>query len=137
MANVEHEFQTRDVAIIRLDTRLTEAKTIVSNLSQKLKDAEGTLHAKNNQIIELQSHFKSQYDQSKKDLNELKEFLHVENLSLMETLGDTELENDQLKEIIENKDEELSKCEEQCRHLVRLGEQRHQRRRLVVLYWNR
>ena len=61
-----------------------------------------------------------------RDLLELKEFLHVENATLIETVKDSEIENDRLKSIIEKRDEELSKSEEQCRHLVRLSEKRHQ-----------
>ena len=47
-------------------------------------------------------------------------------MALTETLADTEIENERLKEIIERKDGELSKSAEQCRHLVRVNEQRHQ-----------
>ena len=37
-----------------------------------------------------------------------------------------EFENERLKSLVEQKDGELSKSEEQTRHLVRLSEKRHQ-----------
>ena len=39
---------------------------------------------------------------------------------------DVEFENERLKSLVEQKDGELSKSEEQTRHLVRLSEKRHQ-----------
>ena len=45
---------------------------------------------------------------------------------LTETLADAEVDIKSLKNIVERKDDELSQSEEQCRHLVRLSEQRHQ-----------
>ena len=45
---------------------------------------------------------------------------------LTETLADAEVDIKSLKKIVERKDDELSQSEEQCRHLVRLSEQRHQ-----------
>jgi len=80
--------------------------------------------AKNQQLAELQRQLSS-HKQSL-DAQELKEFLHVENQMLTETLADAEVDIKSLKNIVERKDDELSQSEEQCRHLVRLSEQRHQ-----------
>lgn len=124
METVEQEFQTRDETIRKYDSKLQDAKSLINQLSKRIREGEICLAEKNNKIWQLQKQLKRQ--QNLQDALELKDFLHAENCALNETLADTELENDRLKEIIEKKDEELSKSEEQCRHLVRLNQQKHQ-----------
>lgn len=99
-------------------------KTLIHQLSKKIQHDQQQIDEKQHQIFNLQKDIQKQ--QKLQDEKELHEFLHTENLALTETLADTEIENERLKEIIERKDGELSKSEEQCRHLVRVNEQRHQ-----------
>ena len=99
-------------------------KTLIHQLSKKIQHDQQQIDEKQHQIFYLQKDIQKQ--QKLQDEKELHEFLHTENLALTETLADTEIENERLKEIIERKDGELSKSEEQCRHLVRVNQQRHQ-----------
>jgi hypothetical protein len=120
----EHEFQVKDATIIKLDLELRQQKTLIHQLSKKIQHDQQQIDEKQHHIFNLQKDIQKQ--QKLQDEKELHEFLHTENLALTETLADTEIENERLKEIIERKDGELSKSEEQCRHLVRVNEQRHQ-----------
>jgi len=124
MERVDQEFQRRDVTIIRLDEKLKDGQNMVQSLAKALRDAEKNILAKNQQLAELQDQLDSQ--KQSLDAQELREFLHVENQMLTETLADAEVDIKSLKSIVEKKDDELSQSEEQCRHLVRLSEQRHQ-----------
>jgi len=120
----EQEFQIKDATILKLDMELRHQKCVIHQLSKRIQQDQDIIEEKQNQILKLQKDIQNQ--QKLQDEKELHEFLHTENLALTETLADAEIENERLKEIIEKKDIELSNSEEQCRHLVRVNEQRHQ-----------
>ena len=124
MERVDLEFQKRDVTILKLDGKLQEAKKVVQSLSKKTRDADDIIEDRNSQIRQLEQEIEKQKQLA--DVQELKEFLHVENQALSETLADAEQENAHLKDVIEAKNAQLDKSEDQCRHLVRINEQRHQ-----------
>lgn len=56
--------------------------------------------------------------------NELQDFLQHEKAALCDALKDMELEYQSCKRFLENKDEEIKVLRDECRHLVRLNEQR-------------
>merc|ERR1711953_663427 len=118
MDRVDKEFQKKEFQIFQLDSQLQDAQAVIRGLSSKLNE-EKNCQKKNHE-------FKNVSQKQIRDLQELKEFLHVENATLLETLKDVEFENERLKSLVEQKDGELSKSEEQTRHLVRLSEKRHQ-----------
>ena len=120
----EQEFQIKDATILKLDMELRQQKCVIHQLSKRIQHDQDIIEEKQNHILKLQKDIQNQ--QKLQDEKELHEFLHTENLALTETLADSEIENERLKEIIEKKDIELSNSEEQCRHLVRVNEQRHQ-----------
>ena len=122
MDRVDKEFQKKEMVIFQLDSQLQDAHTVIRQLSSKLNDECSRQRRRGHGSTE---DFNCQKKQIR-DLLELKEFLHVENATLMETVKDSEFEHERLKTIIDKRDEELSKSEEQCRHLVRLSEKRHQ-----------
>ncbi len=144
MERVDEEFQKRDLTIIALDERLSESKNTAQRFAQALRQAEKALGDKNQRINDL--HHKLEQQRQLLDSQELKEFLQVENQTLTETLVDAEEELSKLKLLHEKKEDDLLKrfstlrpivefvfdikfflfSEEQCRHLVRLNEQRHQ-----------
>lgn len=156
MEKVDEEFQKRDLTIIKLDQRLSQAKSVSQGLSLALKKAEKSLVEKNQTVADLTKLVEHQRQRFVLFANvfsgaseakfyvlwtsivflknyffslenaELHEFLQVENQTLNETLQDAEVEIHRLKTMLEVKDGELCKSEEQCRHLVRLSEQRHQ-----------
>ncbi|XP_055611696.1 uncharacterized protein LOC129758251 [Uranotaenia lowii] len=58
--------------------------------------------------------------------NELQDFLQAEKASCMEALKEAELEVCQLKQSLSQRESEIERQQEDCRHLVRIGEQRRQ-----------
>ena len=126
MDRVDKEFQKKEMAIFQLDSQLQDAHAVIRQLSSKLND-ECSRNRRSSIETEYYAEPSSSVSQKQiRDLQELKEFLHVENATLLETVKDAEFENERLKMLVEQKDGELSKSEEQCRHLVRLSEKRHQ-----------
>eukprot|EP00093_Oithona_nana_P006633 06633.XXX_67141_73575_1 [CDS] Oithona nana genome sequencing. len=121
MDRVDKEFQKKEFQIFQLDSQLQDAHAVIRQLSSKLND-ECSQKRRSSDL----NHDEVVSQKQIRDLQELKEFLHVENATLLETLKDGEFENERLKLLVEQKDGELSKSEEQTRHLVRLSEKRHQ-----------
>ena len=121
MDHVDKEFQKKEFQIFQLDSQLQDAHAVIRQLSSKLND-ECSQKRRSSDL----NHDEVVSQKQIRDLQELKEFLHVENATLLETLKDGEFENERLKLLVEQKDGELSKSEEQTRHLVRLSEKRHQ-----------
>ncbi|GAB0098182.1 uncharacterized protein DMENIID0001_138910 [Sergentomyia squamirostris] len=61
-----------------------------------------------------------------RETHELQEFLHIEKLSLMDALKEQETETTELRQRCQQKDTDIERLQEECRHLVRTTEQRRQ-----------
>ena len=107
MEQFDKEFQIKDATILKLDMELRQQQSMINQLSRKIQYDQDQIEGKQCQILNLEKEIQKQ--QRLQDEKELHEFLHTENLALTETLADTELENERLKEIIDKKDGELSR----------------------------
>ena len=85
MDRVDKEFQKKEFQIFQLDSQLQDAHAVIRGLSSKLNEEKNC--QKNNH------EFKNVSQKQIRDLQELKEFLHVENATLLETLKGTVFEN--------------------------------------------
>lgn len=74
--------------------------------------------------INVQQNLKAEQAEFEKESSELQDFLQDEKSALMEALKETELELDGEKKKCEQKDVEIERLQEECRHLVRISEQR-------------
>ncbi|XP_073837429.1 microtubule-binding protein cornetto [Musca autumnalis] len=63
--------------------------------------------------------------------NELQDFLQHEKAAMCDALKDLENEYQQCKQQMASKDEEIKVLRDECRHLVRLNEQRRQENRML------
>uniref|UniRef100_A0A1I8PMK5 Uncharacterized protein n=1 Tax=Stomoxys calcitrans TaxID=35570 RepID=A0A1I8PMK5_STOCA len=63
--------------------------------------------------------------------NELQDFLQHEKAAMCDALKDLENEYQQCQQQMANKDEEIKVLRDECRHLVRLNEQRRQENRML------
>ncbi|TMW47483.1 hypothetical protein DOY81_007434 [Sarcophaga bullata] len=63
--------------------------------------------------------------------NELQDFLQHEKAAMCDALKDLEAEYQQCQQQLASKDEEVKVLRDECRHLVRLNEQRRQENRLL------
>lgn len=79
-------------------------------------DMERSLGAQRNLIQQQEEH--------KNESNEIQDFLQTENSTLMDGLKDAELEINSQKIKLIQKDNDLDRLQEECRHLVRISEQR-------------
>ena len=84
MDRVDKEFQKKEFQIFQLDSQLQDAHAVIRGLSSKLNEEKNC--QKNHE-------FKNVSQKQIRDLQELKEFLHVENATLLETLKGTVFEN--------------------------------------------
>lgn len=74
--------------------------------------------------INVQQNLKAEQAEFEKESTELQDFLQDEKSALMEALKETELELDGEKKKSQLKDVEIERLQEECRHLVRISEQR-------------
>lgn len=79
-------------------------------------DMERSLGAQRNLI--------QQQDEHKNEASEIQDFLQTENSTLMDGLRDAEFEINSQKVKLIQKDNDLDRLQEECRHLVRISEQR-------------
>ncbi|XP_037045852.1 uncharacterized protein PFB0145c-like isoform X2 [Bradysia coprophila] len=63
---------------------------------------------------------------AEKESNELQDFLHDEKAALVDALKEAEIEVERLKQSYAHKDVDIERLQEECRHLVRISEQRRQ-----------
>lgn len=61
---------------------------------------------------------------TEKESNEMQDFLQHEKISLSDAFKEIELEYQLAKKVLKDKDEEIKVLQDECRHLVRLNEQR-------------
>lgn len=81
-------------------------------------DMERSLGAQRNLIQQQEEH--------KNEASEIQDFLQTENSTLMDGLKDAEIEINSQKVKLIQKDNDLDRLQEECRHLVRISEQRRQ-----------
>ena len=122
MDSVEQEFEIRDSNIKQLESQVQHSRSHVATLEDKLKVANEVIQSQNLDLAEAVAAQKAavkEYEVAESEANELHEFLQAEKFTLAEALREAESEVVSLKAKVSN-------SEEQCGHLVRLGEQRHQ-----------
>ena len=88
MDRVDKEFQKKEFQIFQLDSQLQDAHAVIRQLSSKLND-ECSQKRRSSDL----NHDEVVSQKQIRDLQELKEFLHVENATLLETLKGTVFEN--------------------------------------------
>ncbi|XP_058466500.1 uncharacterized protein LOC131439474 [Malaya genurostris] len=112
-------------------------------LESQLQMSGSVLEKKQEQIIKLQSICRTlQMDMEKslknqeellrqkteleEESSEMQDFLQAEKASCMDALKEAELEVSQLRQSLIQRECEIERQQEECRHLVRIGEQRRQ-----------
>jgi len=122
MDSVEQEFEVRDANIRQLEVQIQKSRSAMATLEDKLRVANDVIARQNADLAEAVAARKAavrEYEVAESEANELHEFLQAEKFTLAEALREAETEIESLKS-------KVASSEEQCGHLVRLGEQRHQ-----------
>ncbi|KAJ8914449.1 hypothetical protein NQ315_011390 [Exocentrus adspersus] len=112
---LETRFQNVGQVVIQQEQEISKLNTICRSLQLDLEKslaAQKTL-LQQQQELELES-------------AELQEFIQAEKMTLHEALKESELELQKYYQIVAQKDKELAEKQEECKHLVRLSEQRRQ-----------
>lgn len=92
----------------------------------KLQKICRTLHNDMERSLKNQEELLRQKTELEEESSELQDFLQAEKASCMEALKEAELEISQLKQSLTQRENEIDRQQEECRHLVRIGEQRRQ-----------
>lgn len=77
-----------------------------------------------NRSINVQRNLLEEKEEIEKESTELQDFLQDEKTALVDALREAEVECDKSTELIKQKDVDIDRLQEECRHLVRISEQR-------------
>ncbi|KAL0272154.1 UNVERIFIED_CONTAM: hypothetical protein PYX00_005231 [Menopon gallinae] len=115
MNELERHFQAVGLTVIKQQEELSKLRHFKSVMQ---RDLEKSFAAQKN-LLQQQQDIEAEYF-------ELQEFLQAEKTALSESLNDTEAELERLRKEVSKKEELLKQQEEECKHLVRICEQRRQ-----------
>lgn len=77
-----------------------------------------------NRSIQVQQNLLAEKKCFEKETSELQDFLQDEKTAIFEALKDAEGEIEQIEEKLKQKEQEVERLQDECRHLVRISEQR-------------
>ncbi|XP_053690139.1 uncharacterized protein LOC128738788 [Sabethes cyaneus] len=85
-----------------------------------------SLQADMERSLKNQEELLRQKTEVEEESSEMQDFLQAEKAACVEALKEAELEAFQLRQSVAHRETELERQQEECRHLVRIGEQRRQ-----------
>lgn len=91
---------------------------------EKLHSFCNRLQAEMQRSMNVQQTLREEREVFEKESTELQDFLQDEKSALMDALKEAEAEMDKQRESINQKDTEMDQLKKECRHLVRISEQR-------------
>lgn len=112
---LESQIMKSEHILEKQEVEITKWKRICNSLQN---DMEKSLRAQRNLI--------QQRDHIELESTELQDFLQVEKTTLLDALREVEIEAQIYKQRVGQKESDLERLQEECRHLVRIGEQRRQ-----------
>lgn len=118
--NCFDSFQMLESQIQWSGNELVEKKSEISKLRKLCR----TLQVELDRSLTAQERLMEEKVSSEKDWQEMQDFLQYEKSVMCEALKETEGEMEDLKQRLEDKDGEIKVLRDECRHLVRLNEQR-------------
>lgn len=116
-------------SLLMLESQLQMSGSVLEQKKEeiiKLRNICRTLHADMERSLKNQEELLRQKTELEEESNELQDFLQAEKASCMEALKEAELEISQLRQSLLQRESEIDRQQEECRHLVRIGEQRRQ-----------
>lgn len=106
---------------IQLSGHALEEKQIEINTLRKFCTQ---LQAEMNRSIQVQQDLLAEKRCFEKETSEMQDFLQDEKAAIFEALKDAECEIEQYQEKLKVKEQEVERLQDECRHLVRISEQR-------------
>lgn len=92
----------------------------VEKLNRFCEELQSEMH----RSVKVQQTLLEEKECAEKESDELQDFLHDEKAALVEALKEAEHECERLKQTYSHKDVDIERLQEECRHLVRISEQR-------------
>lgn len=106
---------------IQLSGHALEAKQSEINTLRKFCDQ---LQAEMNRSVQVQQSLLEEKKCFEKESSELQDFLQDEKTAIFEALKDAETEIEEFQGKLKQKEQEVERLQDECRHLVRISEQR-------------
>lgn len=114
-------------SLLILESQLQQSGTVLEKKQEeiaKLKRICRSLHSDMERSLKNQEELLRQKTELEEESCEMQDFLQAEKASCMDALKDAELEISQLKQSLAQRESEIERQQDECRHLVRIGEQR-------------
>jgi hypothetical protein len=114
-------------SLLMLESQLTMSGSVLEKQQDEIVKLQGicrSLQKDMEKSLRIQDDLIKQKNELEEEGNELQDFLQAEKVAFMDALKEAENENQQHKSKIAQRDAELERMKEECRHLVRNCEQR-------------
>jgi hypothetical protein len=114
-------------SLLMLESQLTISGNVLEKQQEEIVKLQGICRAMQRDMeksLKVQDNLIKQKNELEEESTELQDFLQAEKVAFMEALKEAENENQQQKNKIAQKESDLERQQEECRHLVRICEQR-------------
>jgi hypothetical protein len=114
-------------SLLMLESQLTISGNVLEKQQEEIIKLQGicrSLHRDMEKSLKIQDNLIKQKNELEEESTELQDFLQAEKVAFMDALKEAENENRMVKEKLTQRDSDLERQQEECRHLVRICEQR-------------
>jgi hypothetical protein len=114
-------------SLLMLESQLVISGSVLEKQQEEIVKLQGicrAMHRDMEKSLKVQENLIRQKNELEEESTELQDFLQAEKVAFMEALKEAENENQQQKNKISQRESDLERQQEECRHLVRICEQR-------------
>jgi len=114
-------------SLLMLESQLVISGNVLEKQQEEIIKLQGIcrmLQRDMEKSLKVQDNLIKQRNELEEESTELQEFLQAEKIAFMDALKEAENENKMMKDKLLQKESELERQQEECRHLVRICEQR-------------
>lgn len=114
-------------SLLMLESQLMISGSVLEKQQEEIIKLQGicrAMHRDMEKSLKVQDNLIKQKNELEEESTELQDFLQAEKVAFMEALKEAENENQQHKNKIAQRESDLERQQEECRHLVRICEQR-------------
>lgn len=114
-------------SLLMLESQLMISGNVLEKQQEEIIKLQGicrSLHRDMEKSLKIQDNLIKQKNELEEESTELQDFLQAEKVAFMDALKEAENENRFAREKISQRESDLERQQEECRHLVRICEQR-------------
>jgi hypothetical protein len=126
-AGPKETFEKEGDSLLMLESQLMISGSVLEKQQEEIIKLQGicrSLHRDMEKSLKIQDNLIRQKDELEEESTELQDFLQAEKVAFMDALKEAENENRVAKEKLTQRESDLERQQEECRHLVRICEQR-------------